>query len=80
MGQHGAGYNFLDKLLAAVWEILGFIVNLTPDFRRYDPLLFITQLRNMPLSHLAADMGWTVLYALPFIGLGYLMMRKQELG
>jgi len=80
MGEHGAGYNFLDKLLAGTWDILGFIIALTPDFRRYDPLVFITQLRNMPLANLFLDLGWTVLYALPFIGLGYLMIRKQELG
>jgi hypothetical protein len=64
----------------SLWQFLGFVVSLTPDFRRYDILNYITQLRNMPLSSLALDAGWTFLYALPFIGLGYLLMRKQELG
>jgi hypothetical protein len=71
---------FVDHVLAAIWKILQFIVSLMPDFTRFEPLEFIAHLRNMPISALFVDAGWMALYSLPFIGVGYLLIRKQELG
>jgi hypothetical protein len=80
MGDPSKSFKFFDTVLAAVWRVLEFIVYLLPDFTRFDPLEFITLLRNMPVGSLVADVGWVALYALPFIGVGYLLIRKQELG
>ncbi|HUO07098.1 MAG TPA: hypothetical protein VM008_02105 [Phycisphaerae bacterium] len=71
---------FFDSFTEAVWYMLGFIHSLIPDYTRYDSLRFISELRNTPLSSLGADMLWTLAYAIPFIALGYLLFRKQELG
>ena len=55
------------------------IANLLPDFRHFDPTKYILQFRNMPALELCGDLGWMVLFAIPLIAVGYLMIRKQEL-
>ncbi len=79
-GQTTGVERFFDAFTEAVWYLLGFIRSLIPDYTRYDSLRFITELRNMPLSSLGSDLLWTMAYAIPFIALGYLLFRKQELG
>ncbi|MCL2639858.1 MAG: hypothetical protein FWD53_03340, partial [Phycisphaerales bacterium] len=74
------GYAFFDAIFAALWNILHFLIYLMPDFTRFDYISEITQLRNMPWSTLFLAGGWMVLYTIPFIALGYLLFRKQELG
>jgi hypothetical protein len=79
-GTQSPMYHFFNTAFQSLWETLGFIIDMTPDFRRFDSLSFITKLQNMPWTTLLSDLGWAGLYALPFIGLGYLFIRKQELG
>jgi hypothetical protein len=79
-GEQSTSYRVADVFLSSVWKLVGVIIALTPDFRRFDAQEFIIQLRNMPWLQLGLDLGWAFLYALPFIGLGYMMIRKQELG
>ncbi|MCL2648142.1 MAG: ABC transporter permease [Phycisphaerales bacterium] len=79
-GHPSRGYAFFDAIFGAIWNILHFIIYLLPDFTRFDYLCEITQLRNMPWSTLALSGGWMLLYCLPFIAIGYLLFRKQELG
>ena len=64
---------------AAALKLAYLFINMLPDFTRYQPLDFIVQSRNMPWSVLGLDALWTLIYALPFIALGYLLIRKQEL-
>ncbi len=79
-GEKSAAYNFTDHLLECVWYTLGFLRSLAPDFTRFDSLAFITDLRNMPWQVVGNDVLWTLAYAIPFIALGYMFIRKQELG
>ncbi|MGN6370195.1 MAG: ABC transporter permease [Phycisphaerae bacterium] len=79
-GERSGIEKFFDAFTEAVWYLLNFIRSLIPDYTRYDSLRFISALRNMPLSTLGSDLLWTIAYAIPFIALGYLLFRKQELG
>jgi hypothetical protein len=79
-GERSASWNFWDHAVNAVWLTLGFLGSLIPDYTRFDSLAFITDLRNMPWPVVGLDMLWTLAYAIPLIALGYMLIRKQELG
>jgi hypothetical protein len=79
-GHPTANFNFLNHLVNGVWITLGFLGTLIPDYSRFDSLAFITSLRNMPWPVVGVDIFWTVAYAIPLIALGYMLIRKQELG
>ncbi len=64
----------------AAMKLAYFFINMLPDFNRYQPLDYLVASRNMPWSVLGMDALWTLLYSIPFIALGYLLIRKQELG
>jgi hypothetical protein len=51
-----------------------------PDFTRYNSMAFITELRNRPWEVVGMDLVATAAFALPFVVIGYLLMRRQELG
>ncbi|HVS70349.1 MAG TPA: ABC transporter permease [Phycisphaerae bacterium] len=79
-GNHGATYRFFDTVTNNLWKTLDVMVHLLPNFSRYDSMAFIVDLRNRPWENLGADALISCLYALPFVVLGYLLIRKQELG
>jgi hypothetical protein len=79
-GNHGATWRFFDQLAALTWKSLNVIVHLLPDFSRYDSVQFIMELRNRPWIVVGTDLVATAAYVLPVIVLGYLLIRKQELG
>ncbi len=79
-GQHTALFNFFDTAAGALWKLLGFISILVPNFNLYQPQQYIASMQNMPWSVLGYDALNTVIFAVPFIGLAYLLFRKQELG
>ncbi len=79
-GNHGATWRFFDQATLLVWKSLDVLVHLVPNFSRYDATAFIMQLRNRPWMVVTDDLVTTMIYALPMIVLGYLLMRRQELG
>lgn len=72
-------YEIFNALVAAVIKSVAFLTYLLPDFTRFDPVGFITDSRNIPLLTVGWDLLWVVAYALPFVAIGYLLIRKQEL-
>jgi hypothetical protein len=60
-------------------KALFLMVNGVPDFTKFDAMKYISESRDMPLLALAVNFGYVFLYALPFIAIGYLLIRKQEL-
>ena len=76
----GSFYRLTDGILAVMFKLLYVLANLLPDFSRYDPTVYILDSRNIPWVLLAAHGMWLVVWALPFVAVGYLMIRKQELG
>ncbi|HVX84285.1 MAG TPA: ABC transporter permease [Phycisphaerae bacterium] len=79
-GNYGPTYRFFDRVTEYLWKTLDVLVHLLPNFSRYDSVAFIADLRNRPWENLGMDALTSCLYALPFIIMGYLLIRKQELG
>lgn len=77
---HGATWRFFDSATLLLWKLLNVLVHLMPDFTRYNSMAFITDLRNRPWEVVGMDLVATTAYALPFVVIGYLLMRRQELG
>jgi hypothetical protein len=77
---HGATWRFFDSAAAILWKVLNVLVHLMPDFTRYNSMAFITDLRNRPWEVVGMDLVATAAFALPFVVIGYLLMRRQELG
>ena len=73
------GPELLERLPARAQADQTPLAQMLPDFRRFDPTVHILQFRNMPWSELGVDALWMVIFALPIIAVGYLMIRKQEL-
>lgn len=80
MNNPGTGERIADALVSTAYQVLNLIVSALPDFTRFDALRFIVDLRNIPAALVVLDLGWVVLFALPFIAVGYMLIRKQELG
>ncbi len=78
-GVHSSMYQFLDTATGGIWKALEVIAVVAPSFTIYQPMAFITDLRNMPLTVLAGNIGWTIAFALPFLAIAT-CWRKQELG
>jgi hypothetical protein len=72
-------FQFFIGVYGVLLKIVYVVVKALPDFRVFDPLGFILDWRNMPLTALGLTLFWTALYALPFVALAYLLVRKQEL-
>lgn len=73
-------YQFFDTFTSGLWRVLGAIATFVPDFTIYKPQDYITNLQNMPLEVVLMNAVWTMIFLAPFVGLAYLMFRKQELG
>ncbi len=79
-GEHAAWSAHLGWLIRAVMvRTLYFLVHVVPDFTRFDPTRFIVQSVNMPWAFLGWNLLWTVIFVLPTLALGYLLLRRQEL-
>lgn len=70
------GFNFLS---AAIIKTVAFLTYLLPNFTRFDPVAYIAESRNIPMVDVGWDLMWVLAYALPFVAIGYLLIRKQEL-
>jgi hypothetical protein len=75
----GLGYRIADWTLAFLFKILHAMAYMMPDFTRYDPTAYITESRNIPWMVMATHLGMMALWTIPFVALGYLFIRKQEL-
>jgi len=71
---------FVDAVIAVFFKFIYFLARFLPDFTQFDALRYIVESRNMPWMHLTGNIILAVIYALPFIAVGYLLIRKQELG
>lgn len=60
-------------------KLLYLLVHLVPNFTRFAPLKYITMSRDMPWSVLLSDVVLAALFVLPFLAIGYLLMRRKEL-
>ena len=74
------GERLADSLVAVSYYLLNLFVSILPDFTRFDALGYIVDLRNIPVLLVLVDLGLVALFTLPFVALGYIMIRKQELG
>ncbi len=72
-------YGIGNALMNTSVNMLKFLVNALPDFTRFDSIKYIVDSRSMPWWDLLVMAGALGLYAIPFIAIGYLMIRKQEL-
>jgi hypothetical protein len=79
-GGSGFAYHFFDAFTGGLWKVLGGIATFVPNFTIYRPQDYITNLQNMPIEVVASTVLWTVIFLAPFVGLAYLLIRKQELG
>ncbi len=79
-GAYSMSFHFFDNLTGFVWHVLGVISALVPNFTIYQPTDYIVNMQNMPWSMLGMDLFWTVVFLVPFIGVAFLLFRKQELG
>ncbi len=55
------------------------VLDLIPDVDRYDLTTYVGEGFNIPLTHLAFDLGALVLYLLPWIVLGYFLLKGREI-
>ncbi len=78
--EHSSTFTFFDRVTQGLWLFLAFLRSLLPDYTRYDSLAYITDLRNLPFPVLGSDLLWTIAYEIQVIALGYILIRKQELG
>ncbi len=72
-------YEAFNILSASIMKTIAFLTYLLPNFTRFDPVAYISDSRNIPWEVIGSDVLWALLYALPFIAVGYLLIRKQEL-
>jgi hypothetical protein len=73
-------FQFFDAFTSGLWKILGAIATFVPDFTIYQPREYIASLQNMPMHVVLGTFAWTLIFLAPFVGLAYLLFRKQELG
>ena len=78
--QGNSGILNMDNLQKGALDFLGLLVAIMPDFTRMEPLKYLVDLRDMPWSYLGYEAALVALFSLPFIALGYMLIRKQELG
>jgi hypothetical protein len=77
-GEPGAAFSTTDTILQFAFKFVNVLANLMPDFTRYDPTSYIIQSRNIPWSVMLDHVTMLGLWMIPFVALGYLMIRKQE--
>ncbi|HVT80946.1 MAG TPA: ABC transporter permease [Phycisphaerae bacterium] len=73
-------FKFFDTAASNLWEVLGFISSIVPNFNLYDPNAYIGSLQNTPWIVVWNGAFAAATYLLAFLALAYLMFRKQELG
>jgi len=72
-------YQFGVGLMGASVHLLHFLVNALPRFTHFDAVKYIVEARTMPWIEVGHTLEIFGFYALPFLALGYLLIRKQEL-
>jgi hypothetical protein len=72
-------YNLGNALMSASIHMLEFLVNAMPNFTKFDAVKYIVDSRTMPWLDLVEALVTLGIYAIPFIAIGYLLIRKQEL-
>ncbi len=60
-------------------KLLYLLVHLVPNFTKFAPLKYIAASRDMPWSVLLVDVALAALFMLPFLAVGYLLIRRKEL-
>jgi hypothetical protein len=73
-------------IMSASIHMLYFLVNALPNFTKFDAVKYIVDSRSMPWwdpdptgGSVIAALGALGLYSIPFIAIGYLLIRKQEM-